>query len=74
MKAKGKLANLYADPSQQSIQQVNDLSSETSLVKHSLAQVAKSPYKSVQVGGARFRTPGPARALTIIDDPLRYLK
>jgi hypothetical protein len=68
------LANLYTDPSQQSIQQVNDVSSDTSLVKQSLAQAARSPSKSVVVGGARFRTPGPARTMTIIDDPLRYLK
>ena len=74
MKAPGQLPGLYADPSQQSIQQVNDLASEPSLVKQSLAQAAQSPYKSVQVGSARFRTPAPTRALTIIDDPLRYLK
>lgn len=28
----------------------------------------------MQVGHARFKTPAPARPLSIVDDPLRYLK
>lgn len=31
-------------------------------------------YRSIQVGHARFKTPAPARPLSIVDDPLRYLK
>lgn len=31
-------------------------------------------YRSVNVGNARFKTPAPTRPLSIVDDPLRYLK
>lgn len=68
MKTPTKLA-LYTDAS---IQQLGDTGLRSPA--RSLAASLQSPYKSVQVGGARFKTPAPGRSLTIIEDPLRYLK
>lgn len=36
--------------------------------------ISSPTYKSVNVGNARFKTPVPSRPLSIVDDPLRYLK
>ena len=68
-----KLA-LYADPSQQSIQQISDIASETTMKRALMPPALVSPGKSVLAGSARFRTPAPGRSMTIIEDPLRYLK
>lgn len=37
-------------------------------------QPTSPTYKSMTVGQARFKTPAPTRPLSIVDDPLRYLK
>ena len=53
---------------------MSDLASETPMKRTLMPPSLSSPEKSVLVGSARFRTPAPGRSMTIIEDPLRYLK
>lgn len=66
-----KSKSLYVEDPTNSLQQGE--SPEFTSPKSSIQAYSPS-YRSVQVGNARFKTPAPIRSLSIIDDPLRYLK